>query len=183
MCVTVLRLNWTPSRTPSSWCNCWPAMFLIAPLHCFYLLLFGLLLGTATVLTILPRHTPVPLHRGAILLDHRVGTFIGRRRRPRPWPHCVRWGPSSPKRDKVPNFRPMSVVAKRSPISATAWHVFWGETDRKGRTRKHHDGNTSMCGTERFATPPICCEAITFFSSREWPLLATPLTASALHVC
>jgi len=34
--------------------------------------------------------------------------------RPRPWPHCVRWGPSplSP-RDIAPNFRPVSVVAKR----------------------------------------------------------------------
>jgi len=35
--LTVLRLNWTPS----SWCNYRPAMFLIAPLHCFYWLLFG----------------------------------------------------------------------------------------------------------------------------------------------
>jgi len=29
--------------------------------------------------------------------------------RPRPWPHCIRWRPSSPS----PNFRPISVVAKR----------------------------------------------------------------------
>ena len=35
--------------------------------------------------------------------------------RPRPWPHCVRWGPSSssPKAGGAPNFRPMSIVAKR----------------------------------------------------------------------
>jgi len=34
--------------------------------------------------------------------------------RPRPRPHCVRWGPSSPKgAQQPPNFRPMSVVAKR----------------------------------------------------------------------
>ena len=37
--------------------------------------------------------------------------------RPRPWPHCVRWGPSSPSPtgggSRAPNFRPMSVVAKR----------------------------------------------------------------------
>jgi len=34
--------------------------------------------------------------------------------RPRPWPHCVRWGPSSlsPKREEPPNFRFISVVAK-----------------------------------------------------------------------
>jgi len=33
---------------------------------------------------------------------------------PRPMPHCVTWEPSSPKRDTTsPNFRPMSVVAKR----------------------------------------------------------------------
>ena len=34
-------------------------------------------------------------------------------RRLRPWPHCVRWGPSSPSpKGASPNFRPMSVVAK-----------------------------------------------------------------------
>ena len=34
--------------------------------------------------------------------------------RPRPRPHCVRWGPSSlPKKGQSPNFRPMSIVAKR----------------------------------------------------------------------
>ena len=34
--------------------------------------------------------------------------------RPRPWPHCVRWRPSSPspKGAQPPNFRPISVVAK-----------------------------------------------------------------------
>jgi len=45
----------------------------------------------------------------------------------RPWPHCVTWGPSSPspKGHSAPsNVRPMSVVAKRSPISATAEPLF-----------------------------------------------------------
>jgi len=35
--------------------------------------------------------------------------------RPRPWPYCVRWGPSSPSpkgQSLSPNFRPISVVAK-----------------------------------------------------------------------
>jgi len=32
--------------------------------------------------------------------------------------------PASPKRGTTPNFRPMSIVAKRSPISATAEHLF-----------------------------------------------------------
>jgi len=34
--------------------------------------------------------------------------------KPRPWPHYVRWGPSSPtpKGAHSPNFRPISVVAK-----------------------------------------------------------------------
>ena len=34
--------------------------------------------------------------------------------RPRRWPHCVRWGPSSPspKGAQPPNFRPISVAAK-----------------------------------------------------------------------
>jgi len=43
--------------------------------------------------------------------------------RPRSRPHCVRWGPSSaqPKwAQQPPTFWPMSVGAKRSPISATA---------------------------------------------------------------
>jgi len=33
---------------------------------------------------------------------------------PRPWPHCVRWGPTSPspKGAQPPNFRPTSVAAK-----------------------------------------------------------------------
>ena len=48
--------------------------------------------------------------------------------RPRPRPHCLVWGPSasSPKQNRhspSPNFRLMSIVAKRSPISATAEHL------------------------------------------------------------
>ena len=51
----------------------------------------------------------------------------------RPWPrrHCVTWGPSSrQERDRVAlhflpmSLRPMSIVAKRSPISATAELLF-----------------------------------------------------------
>jgi len=41
--------------------------------------------------------------------------------RPRPRPHCVRWGPISPKRAQPPNFRPMSVVAKR--LDASGCHM------------------------------------------------------------
>jgi len=44
--------------------------------------------------------------------------------RPRPTPHCVTWGPSSPKRGTAPNFRPMSIVAKRSPIWDTTEYLF-----------------------------------------------------------
>jgi len=45
--------------------------------------------------------------------------------RPRPRRHCVRWGaqlraPPQEKGGHGPNFWPMSLVAKRSPISATA---------------------------------------------------------------
>ena len=35
-----------------------------------------------------------------------------------PAPFRKRWA-------RAPNFRPMSIVAKRSPISATAEHLFW----------------------------------------------------------
>jgi len=48
--------------------------------------------------------------------------------RPRPRRHCVIWGPAPPQEkghsSAFPTFRPMSVVAKRSPISATAEHLF-----------------------------------------------------------
>ena len=42
--------------------------------------------------------------------------------RPRPRRHCFIWGSSSPKKaaQRPPTFRPLSVVAKRSPISPTA---------------------------------------------------------------
>jgi len=33
--------------------------------------------------------------------------------------------PAAPKRGTAPTFRPMSIVAKRSPISATAEHLFF----------------------------------------------------------
>ena len=56
----------------------------------------------------------------------RWGSSFGGRRWPRP--HCVRSGPSStpaPRKghSSSPSFRPFSIVAKRSPISATAEHL------------------------------------------------------------
>jgi len=40
--------------------------------------------------------------------------------RPWPRPHCVRWG------TQQPSFRSMSIVAKRSPMPATAEHLhYW----------------------------------------------------------
>ena len=58
-----------------------------------------------------------PLIHGPCLLwpngwmDHDATWYGGR---PQPSPHCVRWGPSShsPKGCSLPNFRPISVVAK-----------------------------------------------------------------------
>jgi len=51
---------------------------------------------------------------------HQDATWYGGR--PRPWRHCVRWAPSPPpqKMGQPANFRLMSIVAKRSSISATA---------------------------------------------------------------
>jgi len=43
--------------------------------------------------------------------------------RTRPWPHCVRWGPSSFPKGADPNFWPMSVVARRLGISRC--HLVW----------------------------------------------------------
>ena len=49
--------------------------------------------------------------------------------RPRPRPHCITWRPSSPSEKghspSPPNIRPISIVAKRSPIPATAKHLLW----------------------------------------------------------
>jgi len=45
--------------------------------------------------------------------------------------HCVRWGPNSPKREQTPNFRPMSIVAKR--LGGSRWHLAW----RWPRSRLH----------------------------------------------
>ena len=44
----------------------------------------------------------------------------------RPMRHCVGWGPSSPKMGTAapPNFLPMFIVAKQSPISVTAELLF-----------------------------------------------------------
>jgi len=43
----------------------------------------------------------------------------------RPRPHYVRWEPNFPLKGAQlsTNFRPMSIVVKRSPISATAEHL------------------------------------------------------------
>jgi len=45
--------------------------------------------------------------------------------RPRPWPHCVRWGPSSllAKGGGAPNFRPIPVVAQW--LHGSRCHLVW----------------------------------------------------------
>jgi len=54
--------------------------------------------------------------------------------RPRPWPHCVRWGPRSPspkgRRSSHPNFRPISIVAKR--LDASRCHLVWWQASAQG---------------------------------------------------
>jgi len=55
--------------------------------------------------------------------------------RPRPWPHCFRWGPSPlPERGRAPSFWPMSIVAKRAPISATAELLYINEMGERSQT-------------------------------------------------
>ena len=52
------------------------------------------------------------------LMDQDANWYEGM---PRFRPLCVTWGPSSPtKKGTSPNVRPMSIVAKQSPISTTA---------------------------------------------------------------
>jgi len=49
--------------------------------------------------------------------------------RPQPWPHCVKWVDGNPEplppMKHSPNFRSMTIVAKRSPISAIAELLSW----------------------------------------------------------
>ena len=53
---------------------------------------------------------------------HQDATWYGGRHRPRR--HCVRWGPSSPTLNgHTPNFRRMSVVAKR--LDGLRYHLVW----------------------------------------------------------
>ena len=70
-------------------------------------------------------------------------TWYGGRCRPRR--HCVRWGPSSPHgkghSSPSPLFRPMSIVAKRSPIS-TAAELLRAERQTQRQTYRHADCNT-----------------------------------------
>jgi len=72
-------------------------------------------------------NSPPPIFGPCLLLpngwvDQDATLYEGRSR---PRPHCVTWRPSSPlpKGAQSPNFRPMSIVAKRSPISASAEHL------------------------------------------------------------
>ena len=55
--------------------------------------------------------------------------------RPRPRPHCVRWRPSLPERGTAARLfsAHMSIVAKRSPISATAEQLLRRASGHTGR--------------------------------------------------
>jgi len=93
--------------------------------------------GTKTETT--PNH-PSPVFGPCLMwpngwMDQHATWYGGR---PRPSRHCLRWGPSFPRKgtQQPHTFRPMSIVAKRSPISATAellslsafvglpWHIY-----------------------------------------------------------
>jgi len=67
-------------------------------------------------------HTPQLLTRPNVWMNQDATWYEGR---PRPRPYCVIWGPASPIRGTAPpNFRPLFIVAKQSPISASAEHLF-----------------------------------------------------------
>ena len=73
-------------------------------------------------------HSPPPTFGPCLLwpngwMDQDATCYKGR---PRPRPHCVASGPSSPFQkghSPCPQFRPMYIVAKRSPISATVEYL------------------------------------------------------------
>ena len=80
---------------------------------------------------------------------HQHATWYGDR--PQPRRLCVRWGPSfpSPKWTQSPNFRPMSVVAKR--LDELRWHlvyfVFDGDpaSSPKRGLRPHPQFSANLC--------------------------------------
>jgi len=77
----------------------------------------------------LQRGTAPPLFSQCLLwsdgwMDQDATWYGGR---PQPRQHCVTWGPGLPPpkgAQQPPSFQPMSTVAKRSPIAATAEHLF-----------------------------------------------------------
>jgi len=78
-----------------------------------------------TVRPMLGDHCPVcPICNVGVLwpsgwMEQGATCYAGR---PHPRRHCVRWEPSPPCKGShqlLPTFRPTSIVAKRSPISAT----------------------------------------------------------------
>jgi len=73
-------------------------------------------------------------------------TWYGRR--PRPRRHCVRWGPSSPPQKgdttALPNFRPISIVAKRSlsqQLLSSCMKFWWTNTTMPLPSSIHHLSN------------------------------------------
>ena len=74
---------------------------------------------------------------------YRLATIYQRCRQrqtgPRPRRHCVRWESSSPKERSTTarTFRPMSIVAKRSPISASA-ELLLASTENGSQSRFVH---------------------------------------------
>jgi len=74
--------------------------------------------------------------------------------RPRPKRHCVKWGRSypSPKRGRssLPNFGPMSIVAKQ--LDGSRWHLAW----RWALSRPHcARWGPSSQSAKKEDTPPI----------------------------
>jgi len=65
-------------------------------------------------------HSPSPIFGPCLLWQNgwmdQDTTWWGDRPR-----HCVKWGPSSPQRGTAPNFRPVSVVAKRRATLCYRW--------------------------------------------------------------
>jgi len=67
---------------------------------------------------------------------------------PRPRPYYITCGssllPTVPKRGTAPNFRPMSIVAKRSPISAIAEHLLLTDCDQQSHFQHHTHTDYSL---------------------------------------
>ena len=114
----------------------------------------------------LPNFWPMSLWQNG-WMDQDATWYEGR---PRPRPHCVRWTPSSPQKGTGPNFRPLSVVAKR--LYGLRCHL----------VRSYASAQATLC-LDGDPTPPKQGHSTPTFRPMYIMAKRSPISASAELVC